>query len=342
MLRQRIAADGGEYPRLVSVETTSRCNAECPFCPYNVKQRDKKNMDEELFLKIIEDCREFPLETIEPFMNGDPMVDPRIIHRLAHIKKRLPDTKIGLYTNGYGLTPKRIDEIVEIGGLEYLTVSVNTLDPVRYQRIMGLKLDKTLDNMKYLTDPVRKGKVARKLAFRMTRMDDTSLPEQDQFIAYCKERGVIPKVVGLFNYKGDIPSHLPVPAYGCEHVERVDILSDGMVTLCCQDQEGQYKWGDVRTQSVLEVFRGQLAARYRDMHRTGRRREIEPCGSCNLFWPPLDGMSVAQTARTLVQTGLYFIRYRPTGRRPPLKPPQDEATPKPADDLVQVGRTSAE
>jgi molybdenum cofactor biosynthesis enzyme MoaA len=340
MLKRRIAADGGEYPRLVSVETTSRCNAECPFCPYNFKARDKKNMEEDLFLKIIEDCREFPLETIEPFMNGEPFVDPRISKRLEHIKRRLPKTKLGLYTNGYALTPKRVDEIVDMGGLDYLTVSLNTLDPVRYQAIMGFKLERTLDNMKYLTDPVRRSKVSQKISFRMTRMDDTTLEEQDRFIEYCRERGVRPFLVGLFNYKGDIPSHLPVPAYGCEHVERLDILSDGKVTLCCQDHEGMYSWGDVREQSVLEVYRGAVASRYRELHRTGRRREIEPCGECNLFWPSFDGMSVGQTARTLVQSQLYFIRHRPIGRKAPIAPPSI-GVPAPLEEapVVPLGRT---
>jgi radical SAM protein with 4Fe4S-binding SPASM domain len=337
MFKQRVAIDGGEYPRLVSVETTSRCNAECPFCPYNVKQRDKKNMDEDLFLKIIDDCRAFPLETIEPFMNGEPFVDPRIIHRLEHIRRTLPRTKLSLYTNGYGFSPKRIDEVIALGGVDKLIVSLNTLDPVRYQAIMGFKLDRTLDNMKYLTDPARRSKVSQNISFRMTRMDDSTLEEQDKFIAYCRERGVRPFLVGLFNYKGDIPSHLPVPSYGCEHMERVDILSDGQVTLCCMDHEGEYTWGDVRTHSVLEVFRSQVAARYRQMHRTGRRREIEPCDKCNLFWPGTDNMSPWQTVRTVVGTGLYFIRHRPIGRKAPIAPPSI-GQPAP-EQLVPLGRT---
>jgi radical SAM protein with 4Fe4S-binding SPASM domain len=267
-------------------------------------------------------------------MNGEPLVDPRIIQRLEHIRRTLPRTKLSLYSNGYALSPKRIDEIVALGGLDRLIVSLNTLDPVRYRAIMGFKLERTLDNMKYLTDSVRKSKVAKEIRFRMTRMDDSSLAEQDEFIAYCRERGVRPFVVGLFNYKGDIPSHLPVPSYGCESVERMDILSDGKVTLCCQDHEGEYTWGDVRTQSVLEIFRGPEATRYREMHRAGRRREIEPCNNCNLFWPCLDNMSATQTARTLISSGLYFIRHRPVGRKAPIAPP---SIPQP-DDLVPLAQ----
>ncbi len=311
---------GGEYPRLVAVETTSRCNASCPFCPYNVKARDKIAMAQDLFEKIIEDCREFPLETIEPFLNGEPFVDPDIVGRLEHIKRRLPGTKLSVYSNGYALTPKRIDQLVGVG-IDHLYISLNTLDPEKYRAIMGFNLARTLDNMRYLTDPDRRRRIARQITFRMTRMEDTTLAEQDRFIAYCKERQVRCFIVGLFNYKGDVSSPLPVPGYPCEHITRLDILSDGTVTLCCQDQEGKYAWGDVRKSSVLEVYRGAVAARYREMHRTGRRAQIEPCGTCNLFWPSLDGMPLATTAKVAVQAGLYMIRNRPSGRRAPSAAP---------------------
>lgn len=333
IFRQRVQ-DGGEYPRMVSIETTSRCNAACPFCPYNFKARDKFHMDQDLFEKIVEDCRAFPLEEIEPFLNGEPFVDPRIIGRLQHIRSRLPKTRLGLYSNGYGLVPKRIDELASIGGVDRLTISLNTLDPVRYKNIMGFKLERTLDNMKYLVDPVRRSKVAPKIQFRMVRMEDSTLEEQDLFVDYCESMGVEPFIVGQFNYKGDIPSAFPVPSYGCEHITRLDILSDGKVTLCCQDHEGEYTWGNVREQSVLEVYRGNTATKYREYHRTGRRKEIEPCGDCNLFWPNLEGMGVAETVKTACAAAWYFAKHRPNGRRPPSRDPDPALSGGPAAEPV--------
>jgi hypothetical protein len=68
---------------------------------------------------------------------------------------------------------------------------------------------------------------------------------------------------------------------------------------------------------VLEVYRGNLATKYREYHRTGRRKEIEPCGDCNLFWPNLEGMPVGETLKTACAAALYFARHRPNGRRAP-------------------------
>lgn len=341
---RRYANAVGEYPRLVSVETTSRCNATCPFCPYNVRARDKTHMTDELFEKIIEECREFPLETLEPFLNGEPFVDPKIMDRLERIRSRLPDTKLKIYSNGYALAPKRVDQLCELG-VDQLLISLNTLNPVKYEQIMGLKLQRTLDNVRYLTDPARRSKVARKISLRMTRMNDTTLKEQDEFAAFCAERGVECLIVGLFNYKGDIHSELPVPSYACEHITRLDILSNGTVTLCCMDQEGQYTWGDVNKHSVLEVYNSIVARKYRDTHRAGKRKEIEPCGNCNLFWPSMDNMNVFKASKIGIQAGLYFMRHRPLGRRaPPEIKVCDEhaaAIPDvPASSLVRLGKTS--
>lgn len=312
-----------EYPRLVAVETTNHCNAKCVFCPNNALARDKGPMCDELFAKIIEDCREFPLPAIEPFIQGDPFSDPKILERLELIRRRLPDTKLRLYTNGYGMTPKKLDAMVGLGssdgkpGIDHLYVSLNTLDPERYEGVMGIKLERTLKNLAYLTDPVRKTKIAENITFRMTRLSDTSLAEQDAFLAYCRDRGVKSFIVGLFNYKGDINSTLPVPRYGCEHVGRLDILASGRVTLCCMDQDGEYGWGDLNEHSVLELYRHQRAREYRRLHATGRRREIDPCGTCNNFWPGFHEGSLVERARTAVEYGAYYLRHRPAGRRSP-------------------------
>lgn len=306
-----------EYPFLVAVETTNRCNAKCVFCPNNAMARDRAVMSDELFDKVIEDCREFPLEAIEPFLNGEPFVDPKIIQRIEKIRSRLPSTKVRLYSNGNALIPRKIDELIGLG-IDSLYISLNTLDPIKYQQVVGLDLDRTLDNLKYLADPVRKSRVARKITVRLTRMPDTTLEEQDRFLEFCQELKVRPFIVGLFNYKGDIPSNLPVPLHPCEHIARVDVLSNGVVTLCCMDHEGEYAWGDAREQSIIEIYNGPRASSYRKLHIEGKRSSIPPCDKCNMFWPHLDNMPLSTTAKYALYAGAYFLRYRPFGRKAPL------------------------
>ena len=151
----------------------------------------------------------------------------------------------------------------------------------------------------------------------MTRLADTPLSEQDEFLDYCRKSGVRSFIVGLFNYMGDIPSHLPVPGYPCEHITRVDVLSNGVVTLCCMDHEGKFAWGDASKDSIVDIYNGPVARNYRTLHRRGKRREAGPCGQCNVFWPSLEKMSPLRTAQFALQAATYFMRYHPSGKQPP-------------------------
>ncbi len=318
MFEQR-AADGDEVPRLVAIETTSRCNAACSFCPYPLKQTDKAAMEQALFEKIVDDCTRFPLRKIEPLLNGEPFVDARIAERLALIRRRLPRTILHLVTNGNAMVPRRTDELVAMGGVDRLIISLNTLDAASYREVMGLELERTLANVRYALHPLRRTRIARTIYVRMVRRPDSTLAEQEAFLDFCRRERVRPFILAQHNYTGDVASELPVPSYPCQMIDRVDILHDGRVALCCSDAEGRYAWGDVRTQSVLEVYRGAVARRYRQAHRSGHRRAIAPCSGCNVVWPDLTGMSPARTLATAARFAAYVVRHRPLGKRAPAR-----------------------
>ena len=302
--------DEREVPRLVAIETTNACNAKCAFCPNSSMNRDRVAMSEDLYRKIIDDCASFKVRAIEPFLNGEPFMDPQIVPRLQYLRERLSATKLRIYTNGFALVPKRVDELQGVG-IDHLFISLNTLDPAKYQAVMGLGLERTLRNIDYFVDDSRRSQVAREITIRMTRTDDTTAQDEACFMAYCKERNVNCLIVGLFNYLGDVKSNLPVPSFPCEHVTRVDILSNGLATLCCMDTEGKFGLGDARKESILDIYNGPRARTYRDMHRTGRRKQIPPCGTCNLFWPSFYGLSWPRSVQFGLAYAHYVLRYRP-------------------------------
>jgi molybdenum cofactor biosynthesis enzyme MoaA len=273
-------------------------------------------MSDELFEKIIEDCRQFPLPAIEPFLNGEPFMDKKLIRRLEHIRRRLPETKLRLYTNGYLMGPEKIEQMAGLG-IDHLFISLNTLNPDEYKKTVGLEIERTLDNIASLSRASSQRRIANNVTFRMTRYPDTTLAEQDKFIEFCKRHGARPMISGLFNYKGDVFSDLPAPKFACDHITRLDVLADGRTTLCCMDHEGEYGWGDIREQSVLAVYNGHIAKRYRNMHLTGRRSAIQPCDTCNVFSRQYRGATLARQMIFKAQADIYFAKYHPRGRKAP-------------------------
>ncbi len=277
---------------------------------FNLMQRTLGYMDDQLFEKIIEDCREFPLRRIEPYLHGEPFMDRKILDRIEHINKRLPRTEVHIFTNGSLLTAKNVERLRELD-LASMVISLNTAVPEKYNAIMGLDWKKTLLNLERVADANRSSKkVADRFVMRMTAPKETTDAEIERFRKLAKHMGARAVIVSLHNYKGDINSERPVPEFPCYFVDDLDILYDGNTALCCMDHDGEYGWGDVKQHSVLEVFNSPTAQRYRKLMREDRRKELTPCSDCNMFW-----WSLQRTGVRRLQYGgriaRYLIEHRP-------------------------------
>ncbi len=334
-----------EYPVMVAVETTNKCNATCWFCPitegskrpptdiqeliqlgkknqpvpeadpsegvtFNLMQRPLGYMEDALFEKIVDDCKQFPLRRMEPYLHGEPFMDKKLVERIEYINKHLPKTEVHLFTNGSLLTKKTIDKLKEVN-LSSMVVSLNTAVPEKYNAIMGLDWKKTLANLERIAAENRTDKpVARRFVMRMTAPKETSDEEIARFRTLARQMGARAVIVSLHNYKGDINSERPVPQFPCYFVNDLDILYDGNTALCCMDHDGEYSWGDVKKHSVLEVFNSSIAKRYRQKMREDKRNELEPCNECNMFWWSLERTGI----RRLQYTGRiaqYLIKHKP-------------------------------
>ena len=74
-----------DFPNSIQLETTSRCNASCSFCPYPETSKTQPSgvMDDDLFRASSISSRR-PVLLIQPFLNNDPLMDPQIVPRLDH------------------------------------------------------------------------------------------------------------------------------------------------------------------------------------------------------------------------------------------------------------------
>ena len=95
------------FPKILSIEFTSACNAKCIMCPQPEMDRKKENMSFETLDKIISDCKNKPLKKINLFWMGDSTVDKKMIDKIRIIRKELPKVKLYLSTNAQLLGEKR-------------------------------------------------------------------------------------------------------------------------------------------------------------------------------------------------------------------------------------------
>lgn len=234
--------------RWIDIETINRCNGGCSFCQVNrfQKQRPFHKMSREMFYGIINELAELEFDGyVALYGNNEPFIDDRIVELAKYTREKLPNAFIFVTTNGTLLSLDIFKKIIP-----YL----NRL---------------SVDN--YLG----KGK-----------------PENIAKIwSYCKENGLLDNVTYFeisenaerFSRAGDSPNSkvyytkemlCPLPFVS------IHVTAGGSVKLCCNDPLGHNVMGDVKKNSLREIWFGRKFEFYRNALKEGRSG-ISTCRFCN-------------------------------------------------------------
>ena len=121
----------------MSLEAHTVCNQSCYFCPVSIAPRETYFMPTELYERIVGELAAYrdTIEAVFMINYNEPTADRRFVDQVRTIRAAgLPPAVL---TNGTGLTPDRIDALVEMGGLRFLSINLSTLDRERYTSDRG-------------------------------------------------------------------------------------------------------------------------------------------------------------------------------------------------------------
>ncbi|MCC6585165.1 MAG: glycosyltransferase [Bryobacterales bacterium] len=275
------------FPLEIQIETNTACNATCVMCPYPEvsKELPQGRMDLELYQKILEECAaEKGVRRLEPFLNNEPFTDTRIVDLIAMAKKTVPHALVTVTSNGSLLPPKVTDRLIR-SGLDAIWFSFNGATKATYEEIMGLSWDKVKANIDYLLD-------VKPQSLRVfTNMIETTLMRGEivDNIRYWQSRGVQSGSSPLVNRAGNVKNftELNYKPVGDGQVRLCDLLFhkmyigyNGDVLLCCMDWRRKVVLGNVRKQSLREVWNGEPYRRYRQLQIESRANELDLCKDC--------------------------------------------------------------
>ncbi|MCK6502974.1 radical SAM protein [Myxococcota bacterium] len=202
----------------VEVETDSRCNRACGYCPVAVAPREAHRMPEDLFFRIVDQLVDLRfLGRFSPHFFGEPLADPRLPTLLAGVRARLPRARLVVYTNGDLLNPDRARALLD-AGVSLFIVTYEHAPPAAWRRTeAGLR-------------------PAERRRFLVRAFDDA--------VPAPYNRG------GTVGFAGTKERHgaCIVPA------STVVVDAWGKVRLCSNDYRGEVEWGDLATEHLAEVW----------------------------------------------------------------------------------------
>ncbi|HYG65316.1 MAG TPA: radical SAM/SPASM domain-containing protein [Thermoanaerobaculia bacterium] len=250
--------------KYVSLEAHTVCNQSCYFCPVSIAPREDYFMPTELYERIVGELSAWrdTIEAVFMINYNEPTADKRFVDQVRTLRAAgLPPAVL---TNGTGLTPARIDALVELGGLRFLSINLSTLDRERYTKDRGGDhLGLVLKHLDYAKDKALAEQMDMVVLGTGDENHKRDFAEISQRFAGSRFTVKYFEVMDRAGYlqiglKPAVPNQR---LCGCENVgsrplQHLHITPRGQCVLCCEDYNEAYVVGDLTRESVEEVLTG--------------------------------------------------------------------------------------
>lgn len=278
------------FPTSLMVQTTSRCNAACIFCPYPSVRKEITHgeMSFTLFAKLMRECGRYSdLRSINLFLMNEPLMDPQIVDRCSFAKEHNPTAAVCIWTNGCKLDEGLSRDLIA-SGLDTIGISIHAMWPQTYHRLTGRRdFEQVLARVTRFVELRNLLKPQMRVEIRLVGVRQLlSFEEVEEAISYWKKRGIegVHTQLGHVNRAGNLPGTYGIirrNTSGCADqmpYQMAAVLYTGDVVLCCMDWRQEAVLGNIHHQSLASIWRSDR--RQEIMARVQGEQESEPDFLC--------------------------------------------------------------
>jgi len=278
------------FPLRVTVELTNHCNLDCPICPrqYLVKRPDYKEgfMDKELYQKIIDEMAEYPNVALVPFFRGESLLHPEFIKMLAYAKEK-GIKPIQLATNATLLNEKTSRNLLDLE-IDFISFSLDASGKESYEKIrVGANYEKVMENIEnFLVEKQERGlkRPAVQVSVVKTEATKEKIPRFISFWLKKVERVRVYEEHSTNRKFGSLKNSpdLKEERKPClKPLSDIVIYWDGDVALCNHDWNRKEPFGNIRKESIRNVWNGKNYNEIRKRQFENRAEEDPTCKGCD-------------------------------------------------------------
>lgn len=286
------------FPAMLNIEPTNLCNLNCLFCPVEKTNRPKSLIDLKFYQKIIDQIsRAGKLKVLWLNKDGEPLLHPQIDEMVAYAKKTNVADRVEIYTNGVLLNKPIARKLIK-AKLDSLVISLDAVDRESFAQLKGKDAyHRVVENVKGFLK-LRLDLGASKPVLSVKIVDLGRPQEVVRFKRLWQNLADFVVVQPLHAWEGSAevatedrkrkrekryPCNLPwlAPAINWE----------GTVVPCCVNyRNSELVLGDLKKQSLAEIFSGGRFQALRKAHLKGDLGRFPTCAGCD-YWRQLPQMS---------------------------------------------------
>lgn len=256
----------------IRFETTTKCNYNCIICPREKLTRKIETMNFELFKylfdKIVHQTSQY--DTISFPGMGEPLLDKTLDRKIIYARKK--KFKVLILTNGSLLSLRRFEELESLG-VDSVRVSLYADSNPLYNMVHGTSRPNLFKKIKVQLSEIAANKKTMKLLLTYNVIDDINSSNLDSWIAYWKDKADLLEVWRPHNWV-DGRNYRKVQKKKLRTCGRpwktpLQIQVDGTVNMCCFDFDGKLTLGNLRKQSLKEIFSSSMFKKILKHHKSG-------------------------------------------------------------------------
>ncbi len=280
-----------DFPLQLDFELNASCNLKCPMCLNSAESNKGKGkstwfrFDE--FKQILDNGARNGLKAIKLNYINEPLIR-KDISRFVAYAKQLGILDIYFSTNGMLITDAITRELIE-AGLTRIQISIDAYTEETYDLVRpGGKLSKVVENVERvirIRNELQSVTPLIRVNFVRTELNEHEL---QFFIDYWVNKvemigiqEMIKPPVSITHIKSKTTYNKVVKGFRCSFpFKQMVINNEGDILPCCTFYGEQLKMGNIKYDSIIDVWNSEKMRTIRDIHRCGKYFENKICKEC--------------------------------------------------------------
>jgi len=297
-LKQKVQILLSHRPRIFQIETTTKCNLNCPLCSTHNLKRGRLDLDIGILKRIVKANPQIRYVTLH--LMGEPLMATDLFNEIKYLKEHSVFTFFS--TNGM-LLKEKVDDILN-SKLDKISISLDatTQEELELYR-KGANLERIVSGIKELVQKRNERKTKRPIIQIQSLMFGYNELKEEELVRRLWElrpdrvklKTVSTNSFGAKNPKiDDIQWEKLIPQKYlrdetsfikykdravCRMLFQGFVLADGTVVPCCIDYDGEYAFGNITTQTWDQIYHSNSRKAFLVDYFEGN---INLCKSCSM------------------------------------------------------------
>ncbi len=282
--------------QVLSIEFASVCNLRCAYCFLHRENGRPHYLDPALYAKLIDEIAgnpEFDIKTMEWPISGEFFMN-KYWRSFIEITRRAMDQHpsfrpwVVLNDNMMLFTPDKIEAVLDSGVVHQVICSLDGRDKDSAERMRpGAVYETLLAHIHALVDA------------NQARGGPLVIEINNGVDSLCAQRPLDPAMRAVFervdrvrpwspvnwndSFKLSRDSRAEAKSGFCQFVTNsVSLSTSGRIIKCCMDLQESTAYGDLRTHSLAEIWRGPGRQEFMERMSQDRRCDVTGCAGCSI------------------------------------------------------------